>query len=188
MDLIIWVWGLLALVAEGVRCQGVYGEYGEANVIVTLCRRRPLVICSESQSGGCARARTRAPKTLRNTSSREGFGRHVCGSLSGSSTDQITLISGLTRRLGPSDWLIMMKTNVCLDVSAVPFNIHSRALLSCATANLLLISISLDLSLSLSLRPSLTHSACTFFYLSPVQPVAPMASQVRRRPQMIDVH
>lgn len=160
MDLIIWVWGLLTLVAEGVRCQGVYGECGEANVIVTLCRRRPLVICSESQSGGCAR--TRAPKTLRNTSSREGSGRHVCGSLSGSSTDQITLISGLTRRLGPSDWLIMMKTNVCLDVAAVPFNIHSRALLSCATANLLLISISLDLSLSLSVPPLhtlLAHSS-----------------------------
>lgn len=164
MDLIIWVWGLLTLVAEGVRCQGVYGECEEANVIVTLCRRWPLVICSESQSGGCARAPTRAPKTLRNTSSREGSGRHVCGSLSGSSTDQITLISGLTRRLGPSDWLIMMKTNVCLDVAAVPFNIHSRALLSCATANLLLISISLDLSLSLS--PSLPYTLCLHILLS----------------------
>lgn len=38
------------------------------------------------------RERARAAKTLRNTSSHEGSGRHVCGSLSGSSTDPITLI------------------------------------------------------------------------------------------------
>lgn len=67
-------------------------------------------------------------------------------------------------RLGRFDWLIMMKTNVCWDVAAVPFHIHSRALLSCATANLLLISISLDPSPSLS--PSLPYTLCLHVLLS----------------------
>lgn len=146
MDLIFCVWGLLTLVAEGVRCQGVYGECGRPNVIVTLCRRWPLVICSESQSSNCARA----PRTVR---------KHqlACRVRTSCLWEPrwfqhrpdyadlwIAILRRVTTRLRHFDSLIMMKANVCLDVTSVPFNIHSHALLSCATANHLLISIYLN--------------------------------------------
>lgn len=168
MDLILCAWGLLTLVAEGVRCQGVYGECGDADAIVTLCRRWPLVICSESRSGGCrARARARAPRTLRDTGSHEGSGRRACGSLGGSGADQIILLRGSRRRVSDADY------DEDKRVAVVP-----RTAARCCH-----VPLPASLSPPLPLCPSLTHSACTFSHPSLVQPVAPMAPQVRRRPR-----